>query len=433
MKGEAKSTKTRALEAIRNGFWKQAVEEYYRNPDALSDPLAANDFAVALHQSGRSEEALQTLDNLGDDHEIPLLPFLNRYYLQKALEVKAGFDIKLEHADHDGLPCPETAPMVSVLVRTYNRPDLLAEALQSLAKQTFRDFETIVVNDGGDPAAEEVVKSSGLNNVRYYYAPHQGNPAALNRALEMAHGKYVTVLDDDDILYPNHIKIHLDYLEKEGAADIACSKINKMREVSGDVIENNAWVPSEIRGEKFFSEQKSRANYFIFSVIKRECFKKAGKFFENIMSEDTEMGLRLSNNFSVHQINEITGEYREGEKSFQKYRKRIYYSNLVWMMNGRLVLASGPSNPAVSKGYQRLCERIGRLIMEEKKLIYLIDLRELWTMRKPYAWLLKQADWLKKIEEPVLAMEFIKTAARLAPYEYRVWKKMYKTRKLLKA
>jgi len=432
MKCEAKSTKTRALKAIRNGFWKQAIEEYYRNPDSLADPLAANDFAVALHQSGRSEEAFQLLDKTGDDQELPALPLLNRYYLQKALEVKAGFDIKLEHADHDGLPCPETAPMVSVLVRTYNRPDLLSEALQSLAKQTFRDFETIVVNDGGDPAAKEVAKSFGLRNVRYYYAPHQGNPAALNRALEMAHGKYVTILDDDDIFYPNHLQVHLDYLETEGAAEIACSKIYKMR-IADDYEDCRLrWEQYQVRGEKFHLEPRSKANYLIFSVIKRECFNKVGRFFENIMEEDPEMWLRLTNNFSVHQIDEVTGEYRERPKSLQKYRKRVFYTNLVRMMNGWLILASEPANPDISKSYMSMFEKMGDIFSKDKELACLIDLRDLWTMRKPYAWLLEQAEWLKKIDEPDMAMEFIKSAARLAPYQPRVWKRMLRTAKLAK-
>ncbi|MFO8056989.1 MAG: glycosyltransferase [bacterium] len=417
---------------MRRGDWESAVNEYRRSEGGESDPLAANDFAVALHLSGRSEEALEILNRLGDDNDLPVLPILNRYYLSRALEAKAAFDIKLEHKDHDGMSCPDTPPLVSVLVRTYNRPDLLKDALQSLAEQTFRDFETIVVNDGGEPTAEEIVNSSRLSNIRYFYAPHQGNPAALNRALEMAHGKYVTILDDDDIFYSAHLKVHVEYLEKKGTEEIACSKINKMKIPEENTDSLIKWEPYKVRGKESNLGSLSKENYLTFSLIKRECYIKAGRLFENIMAEDLEMWLRLTAEFAFHQIDKITGEIRERPKTTSTYKAKTYYGNLVRMMHGRLILASEPANQEIAAGYKRLMLKLGKLMQREPELIHVIELSDLWTMRKPYAWLLEQAEWLKKIEEPDLAMEFIKTAARLAPYQFRVWKRMYKTRKPLK-
>ncbi len=439
MNSETEETRRRALSFMREGAWEKAVEEYLRTPDALAGPLSANDYAVALHQAGRREEALDVLNNLGKDDELPLLPFLNLYYMREAVRVRSSVDARIKHQDHDGRPCPANPPMFSVLVRTYNRPKLLAEALQSLARQTFKDFETIVVNDGGDPSAKEVVFSSGIKDIRYFHAPHQGNAAVLNRALEMAHGKYVTILDDDDIFYPDHLEVHVNYLESPGAAPIAFPKtvrVKVLEDGNARTIDKN---DKTVRGQDFDRETLFSKNYMTpMCVVAMDCYLREGFFREElIIGEDWEMWLRLSKTFEVHHIDRVTGEHREREKgdnlTVQKLKHRPYYNNTIRMTHAGLVLATEPRDPSVSAGYQKVINAIKRAFVKKTGLINCLELADLWTMRKPYAWLLEQAEWLKKINEPALAMDFIKAAARIAPYQPRVWKRMYRTKKLLTA
>ncbi|HWO93222.1 MAG TPA: glycosyltransferase, partial [Dehalococcoidia bacterium] len=95
---------------------------------------------------------------------------------------------------------------VSVIVRTHNRPDDLKIALNSLAWQSFDDFEVIVVNDGGCDVSE--VLSSYEEHLRLEHVINEsprGPSAAANDGLAAARGKYVAFLDDDDIAYPFHL------------------------------------------------------------------------------------------------------------------------------------------------------------------------------------------------------------------------------------
>lgn len=105
-------------------------------------------------------------------------------------------------------PLPETETLhvatpavgVSVVVRTKDRPDLLREALQSLASQNHRPLEAVVVNDGGVDVTDVVNEFEGrLEIIHERLEPARGRCAAANRALELASGPWVAFLDDDDI------------------------------------------------------------------------------------------------------------------------------------------------------------------------------------------------------------------------------------------
>jgi glycosyltransferase involved in cell wall biosynthesis len=94
-------------------------------------------------------------------------------------------------------------PRVSVVVSHYDRQALLVEALESIAAQTYRDFESIVVNDhGADSAA--IAERFGA---RYDYRDrNRGVAATRNRGVELARGELIAYLDDDDLWTPDHLE-----------------------------------------------------------------------------------------------------------------------------------------------------------------------------------------------------------------------------------
>lgn len=100
-------------------------------------------------------------------------------------------------------------PLVSIIVRTKNRPELLREALDSLAAQTYSMLEVIVVNDGGQEVEERVLGyRSRFASLQYLsLQPARGRAAAGNAGLEAATGEYLGFLDDDDWLLPEHVAI----------------------------------------------------------------------------------------------------------------------------------------------------------------------------------------------------------------------------------
>src|SRR5690606_20300762 len=91
--------------------------------------------------------------------------------------------------------------LVSVLIRTRNRRDLLLEALQSVMQQTWPAIEIIIVNDGGEDYENNLPSATvqPLRTLRWIQnVAGQGRSAAGNTALNVATGEYCVFLDDDD-------------------------------------------------------------------------------------------------------------------------------------------------------------------------------------------------------------------------------------------
>lgn len=102
---------------------------------------------------------------------------------------------------------PAESPLVSILIRTHNRPNVLREALISARNQTYKNIEVVIVEDGA-PTAKEMIdrEFSDLNIVYVSTGENVGRCLAGNLALETATGDYFNFLDDDDVLYADHVE-----------------------------------------------------------------------------------------------------------------------------------------------------------------------------------------------------------------------------------
>ena len=105
------------------------------------------------------------------------------------------------------------APLVSVVIPTYNRPALLAETLRSVFAQTFTDYEVIVVNDGSTDDTEARLRAYG-DRVRLITQANQGIGAARNRGLDEARGRYIALLDHDDLWLPQKLASQVSFFER---------------------------------------------------------------------------------------------------------------------------------------------------------------------------------------------------------------------------
>lgn len=101
----------------------------------------------------------------------------------------------------------EEGPFFSVLVRTYKRPELLRQTLESLARQTYKNFEVVVVEDGPSTAGEMLENGFEGLKLRYHATGEEvGRCRTGNLACEMAKGSYLNFLDDDDHFFADHLE-----------------------------------------------------------------------------------------------------------------------------------------------------------------------------------------------------------------------------------
>ncbi|GIV37269.1 MAG: hypothetical protein KatS3mg032_1648 [Cyclobacteriaceae bacterium] len=99
-------------------------------------------------------------------------------------------------------------PRFSVVVPVYNRPDELRELLESLTRQTYQNFEVLVVEDGSSDRCDTVVQQySNRLAVQYLYKPNTGPGPSRNFGFAHARGEYFVVFDSDCIVPPHYFEV----------------------------------------------------------------------------------------------------------------------------------------------------------------------------------------------------------------------------------
>lgn len=115
----------------------------------------------------------------------------------------------------------ERAPCVSVVVPLFNKVAYVERALDSIAAQTFSDYEVIVVDDGSTDGSGARVRSRGDERVRYLRQKNAGPGAARNRGLSEARGDYIAFLDADDEWHPDYLARSVALLDRFGVSSVS--------------------------------------------------------------------------------------------------------------------------------------------------------------------------------------------------------------------
>jgi len=125
-------------------------------------------------------------------------------------------------------------PLVSVVMASYNRADLLPRAIKSILRQTFTDFELIIVDDGSVDNTRTIIREYQKLDKRIINInqTNQGLAAARNHGVRKARGKYICFIDDDDSSHPDRIKEQVRFLQENRQLDACICLISQLDENS---------------------------------------------------------------------------------------------------------------------------------------------------------------------------------------------------------
>lgn len=154
-------------------------------------------------------------------------------------------------------------PMVSVVMLTYKRADMLPKAIESILAQTYMDFEFIILNDGSPDKTDEVVAAYNDPRIRYYKnAENKGIAYSRNRAVSLARGKYVMIMDDDDISQPERMHKQVEYLENHPETVVLAGQIKDLprvpeahNDIAANLIQYNNVGNANIMYRRKFAKQ----------------------------------------------------------------------------------------------------------------------------------------------------------------------------------
>ncbi|MGH7412623.1 MAG: glycosyltransferase family 2 protein [Candidatus Rokuibacteriota bacterium] len=201
---------------------------------------------------------------------------------------------------------------VSVIMPTYKRGPAILDSVRSVLSQTWRDLELVVVNDGGDDAAGEVVKSLNDPRVRYLRLDrNRGEGFARNTALQAAKGRWIAFLDDDDVYLADHIATLVEALA-DGGYRVGYTNTNAVhgrRDGMTFVREREAFLWNEA-----FDRDRLLRKIFITPcsiMVDRAVLASSGLFVAGLpMSADWELWLRCALDHPFRHIDRVTSEYR---------------------------------------------------------------------------------------------------------------------------
>ena len=203
------------------------------------------------------------------------------------------------------------APLVSVVIPTFNFPKGLFRAAQSVLTQEYPNIEIIIVNDAGE-CVRDVVDSLESDRVKYIVHPTNLNvSAARNTGVQHSEGEYLCFLDDDDLLYSSHIALLVNCLEGDptigGAytdaydAILEGPKTDLKFTMRVPKIGVRDWSPNAFREGNFVG---------IMSVmIRRCCFEYVGGFDPRLeLFEDWDLWIRVEKHFQFKRLPYLTCE-----------------------------------------------------------------------------------------------------------------------------
>lgn len=203
----------------------------------------------------------------------------------------------------------EKVPKVAIITRTKNRPQFLERAVKSVVAQTEDDFIHVILNDGGDKGVVENVLSRYPDKRRQVIHNKEsvGLARALNQAIKASESKYIVILDDDDAMHEDRLKMSLAVTQMRNAV----ATVVPMEIVVEDIDEEGKIVklerkphPESWTGEISLFKQAHK-NYLSNGAIMytREAYEEVGGYDEELpTSEDWDFGIRLMLKYNVEQV-----------------------------------------------------------------------------------------------------------------------------------
>lgn len=206
------------------------------------------------------------------------------------------------------------APAISIIVRTNNRHIILREALKSLVDQTFKDFEVIIVNDGKIEVQSIVKEFKNSLRMQLKSTNGKGRSAAGNKGLTSAKGAFIGFLDDDDVLFPDHLQLLYNFLISKPDVSLAysdCQLSHFEKDETGKIVQVGA--TQLLSGKDYEKDTLLKANYIsIMTVLFRREMLELSGYMDTSMDqyEDWDLWIRMSEHGILRRVPVVTCQYR---------------------------------------------------------------------------------------------------------------------------
>lgn len=229
----------------------------------------------------------------------------------------------------------ENQPILTVFTPTYNLEPYIEETINSILNQTQTDFEYLIVDDGSSDRTVEIIKSIKDSRIRLIQnSSNKGISYNRNIAIEEAKGKYLAMIDGDDLALPKRFKKQIDFLENNreyGIIGTGVININSLgQELNQEIVYNipDDQIPSRMLFNNYIATSSVMLRTEIIGSIR---FKK-----DFLVGEDYEVWLQIIRKCKIGHIREPLTKYRIHDNSISIKKKQLMFDTELTLMKQQL-------------------------------------------------------------------------------------------------
>ena len=203
------------------------------------------------------------------------------------------------------------SPLVSVVMSVFNGERFLAEAVESILDQSFRDFEFIVIDDGSTDGSARILEGYARRDPRVQVCQqdNQGLVCSLNRGCGLARGKYIARMDADDISVRDRLLWQVDFMEQHPGVAVVGGAIERINS-SGDGLEIKRYATGDDEIKTALARNRSELPHPAV-LIRREIFCSVGGYRTAFVdAEDYDLWLRMAECSQLSNLSRVVLKYR---------------------------------------------------------------------------------------------------------------------------
>jgi glycosyltransferase involved in cell wall biosynthesis len=216
------------------------------------------------------------------------------------------------------------SPTVSVVLPSYNRANLLPQAIQSVLAQTCSSWELIVVDDGSNDGTEQTVRSFSSTRIKYLrHSLNRGAGCARNTGIQAARGSYVAFLDSDDEWLPEKLAKDVDTFESSDASLGLVYSGTALVDADGKSVQG-VLPPMEGRVLQNLL-RRNFINSCSSATVRRDVLRLVGGFDETLPTQqDWDLWLRIAKRFAVAHVDDCLVKRHLGPDRLSSSLSKIY-------------------------------------------------------------------------------------------------------------
>ncbi len=223
-------------------------------------------------------------------------------------------------------------PLVSIVIATFNRADLLKETIESVLAQRFQDFELIVVDDGSNDNTSECLASYG-NRIRSWRQENKGPSAARNFGVSQARSAWISIQDSDDLSAPNHLEVLYNYAQSHPDCGIIFANGGYVggqqhgRDTIIPAAKSHRLAECGIHLGDLFDKSIVRLQA---ALISKACYDAIGGHDERLrITMDLDLAFRLHAKFPVVYLDEVVFYYRKHDGNIGRDQEQRLIENIL--------------------------------------------------------------------------------------------------------